>query len=68
MQVPVKGVDEDLVATGERAAKKLFGKSIFKVLLDRPAQRPGAVLRVVALIDDEVFSRLSQFDLETLCA
>ena len=44
----------DLVAPAELAHEDLLAERILDVLLDRPLERPGAVVLVVAVLDQEV--------------
>ena len=46
--------DEDRLALLDVAAKDGLGERVLEVVLDRAAQRAGAVLLVVALLDQEL--------------
>src|SRR5437899_1199766 len=54
-QAVVFDADLDGLAFMERPAKDLLGQGVLEEAFDRPAHRSSAVLRVVALGDQEVF-------------
>ena len=61
-----RAADGDGVLALERAAEQLLGERVLEVVLDRPAQRAGAELGVVALLDQELLGLVGQDQLQAV--
>ena len=62
----VLDVDEDDLAGAELLEQQPLGERVLDQALDGPAQRPGAQLRVVALVGEEVLGLLGELEAQAL--
>ena len=58
-------VHDNVILAFENALEQFFRKRVFDALSDRTAERPGSVIRVVALIDDELLGIVFQLEAKT---
>ena len=62
----VLGVDDDDLAGAELLVEQRLGQRVLDEALDGPAQRPGAELRVVALVGQQQLGRLGELEADAL--